>query len=88
MNNEKINIKHQNEVGALWEKEGNKNIRFFGRLDVEEVEKLVVKAKKNKSAKINIIGYVVHKRENKNAPSFCLVESKFNDEKNIGKTNE
>jgi uncharacterized protein (DUF736 family) len=76
--NENSNIKAQPEVGALWEKDNN-NLRFFGRLDVEEVSKLVDKARKNNSDKINIIGYVVNKGEGSKAPDFRLVESKFND---------
>lgn len=86
MNEKKVNdnIKAQPEVGALWEKEEFKTIRFFGRLDVEQVEELIKKAKKNGNSKINIIAYKIRKDDDSRVPDYRIVESKFNNNQGIG----
>lgn len=82
---ETSNVRAQTEVGAFWEKDQYANLRFFGRMDVEQLEILIKKAKKNKSSKINLVGYKCRKTDGKNGPDYILVESKFNDHKSIGR---
>lgn len=77
------NIRTQPEVGALWKKDEFENLKFFCRVDVEQIESLIKKAKKNGSEKINLVGYKCRKSDGKNGPDYILVESRFNDEKKI-----
>lgn len=93
MNKEKSeveNIRTQPEVGALWKKDQFDNLKFFCRIDVEEMEGLIKKAKHNNSEKINLVGYTCKKSYDggKNGPDFILVESKFNNDKKIRVNNE
>lgn len=74
------NIKEQPEIGALWEKPAFNNLRFFGRLDVEEMKRLIKNAETQNLDKINIIGYRNSDGET-SKPNYILLESKFNKSK-------